>query len=136
MPRAVTTAKIISSKINLPFHTDTALREINNGNLSGMLNSEAEIKYPGLFFSSLKMDEHYPNGESPNEFYNRIKTWFHNFILQNADANSNILVVTHGGVIGIIYHLTNKIEWSNKQNNFKIPPGSIHILNIDTMQFE
>lgn len=68
-----------------------------------MLNDIALEKYPGLFFSSLNMDEAYPNGESPNDFYMRIKKWFSEFSSNCHNMKGNILVVTHGGVINVVY---------------------------------
>lgn len=49
---------------------------------------------------------------------------------------SNILVVTHGGVINVVYHLVKGIEWNNKSRMFKAGNCSIHVLNMDTMEFE
>lgn len=136
LPRAMTTASIVSAELGVPVLKDFRIREINNGELAGMLNEEALIQYPGLFFSSLGMDESYPNGESPRAFYVRIKTWFENFIVEHQNSHSNILVVTHGGVINIIYHIVRKIEWSNKERSFKVSNCSIHVLNTDIMEFE
>ena len=79
LKRAETTAIILAKKLQLPLEKESALRETNNGDLAGMLNSEANRKFPHLYFRSLAMDEHYPNGESPREFYQRIKTWFELF---------------------------------------------------------
>lgn len=136
LPRTMTTANIVSDKLELPVLKEARIRETNNGDLAGMLNDEALIKYPGLFFSSLKMNEPYPNGESPNEFYIRIKTWFENFIVGHQNLNSNILVVTHSGVINIIYHIVRNVEWSNKGQPFKVSNCSIHMLNTEIMEFE
>lgn len=136
LTRAKTTANIISAELGLPVQEEYNIREINNGYLSDMPNSVANKKYPGLYFRSLEMDESYPNGESPNEFYRRIKEWFSNITSDSNNANSNILIVTHGGVINIIYHLVKNIEWSNKTQTFKSANCSIHTLNIDTMEFE
>lgn len=136
LPRTMTTASFISKELELPIMEEICLREINNGDLAGVLNDEALIKYPGLYFSSLEMNESYPNGESPNEFYTRIKTWFENFVNQYRNFNTNILVVTHSGVINIIYHIIKNIKWSNKCCSFKVANCSIHVLNIDTMEFE
>ena len=99
LPRTMTTANIVSDKLELPVIEDMQIREINNGDLSGMLNSDALIKYPNLFFNTLKMDEPYPNGESPNDFYIRIKLWFENFINEHKNYDSNILIVTHSGCL-------------------------------------
>ena len=79
LKRAETTATILAKALQLPLEKESNLRETNNGDLAGMLNSEADQKFPHLYFRSLAMDEHYPNGESPIEFYQRIKTWFELF---------------------------------------------------------
>lgn len=81
------------------------------------------------------MDEKYPNGESPIEFYKRIEKWFYE-IIEEKKQDDNILIVTHSGVINIIYHIINRIEWSNKSKAYKAANCSIHILNVNTMQFE
>lgn len=101
-----------------------------------MLKDEALVKYPRLFFRSLEINESYPSGESPNDFYVRIKTWFEDFIIKYRNIHGNILVVTHGGVINIVYHIIRNIEWSNKCRSFKSANCSIHILNVDDMKFE
>ena len=136
LPRAMSTAQIIADELHLPVQADLQLREMNNGDLAGMPNDEALRRYPGLFFGSLKMNEPYPNGESPNDFFMRIKSWFDDFTAKYKNTDDNIIAVTHGGVINIIYHLVNGIEWSNKSPAFKAANCSIHILNTDTMKFE
>ena len=136
LTRTLTTANIISCELCLPIQKDFQIRETNNGDLAGMLNDAALKQYPGLFFSSLEMDEAYPNGESPIEFYLRIKTWFLSVISNYNNAKSNVLVVTHGGVINVVYHLVKGIEWNNKSRMFKAGNCSIHVLNMDTMEFE
>lgn len=132
----MSTAKFIAEKLEIPIIKETSLREMNNGDLAGMSNDLAEEKYPGLYFNTLRMDERYPNGESPIEFYNRIYSWFMDFLDQNSQSNDNILVVTHSGVINILYHIVKNIEWNNKKKSFKVENCSLHVLNISTMQFE
>ncbi len=136
LPRTMTTAKVISEVVGIKVEPDKQLREMNNGDLAGMLNDEALAKYPGLFFNTLKMDEKYPNGESPIEFFNRIQNWYNNILNKYKDTDENIIVVTHSGVINIIYHLVKNIEWSNKTKTFKSGNCSIHILNTNTNKFE
>lgn len=133
LPRALTTARYISEKIGVPIQTDIRLREMHNGDLAGMLNETALVQYPGLFFNTLDLDEAYPNGESPRRFFARTKNWFEEFKRQNAD--DTVLVVTHGGVINIVYHLVKGIEWSNKGPSFKISNCGVHVLDMDTMKF-
>ena len=136
LKRTETTATILAETLQLPLKKESALRETNNGDLAGMLNSGADQKFPRLYFRSLAMDEHYPNGESPREFYQRIKTWFQRFLQENDDSDETQIVVTHGGVINIIYHLVNQIEWTNKSNLFHVKHCSISLLNTKTLVFE
>ncbi|MCW1035512.1 histidine phosphatase family protein [Streptococcus anginosus] len=136
LKRAETTATILVEALQLPLEKESSLRETNNGDLAGMLNSEADQKFPRLYFRSLAMDEHYPNGESPREFYQRIKTWFQRFLQENNNSDETQIVVTHGGVINIIYHLVNHIEWTNKSNLFHVKHCSISLLNTKTLVFE
>ena len=136
LKRAETTATILVEALQLPLEKESSLRETNNGDLAGMLNSEADQKFPRLYFRSIAMDEHYPNGESPREFYQRIKTWFQRFLQENNNSDETQIVVTHGGVINIIYHLVNQIEWTNKSNLFHVKHCSISLLNTKTLVFE
>lgn len=136
LKRAVSTANIINEKMKLHIELDKNLREMNNGDLAGMLNEEALEKYPGVFFNTLEINEKYPNGESPLEFYNRIKTWLFNAIKQYKNYDGNIIIVTHAGVINIIYYIVKNLEWSNKAKSFKIVSCSINVLDIDKMKFE
>ncbi|MBQ8800590.1 MAG: histidine phosphatase family protein [Lachnospiraceae bacterium] len=134
LPRARETAEIISARLGLPVTTDERLREADNGDLAGMLNEEALQKYPRLFWNLLKPEECYPNGESPNRFYIRIKMWFEVFLKEHKDADGNILVVTHGGVINVVYHLVKCMEWSNTKKPVPVGNCSVHVL--DTVQME
>ena len=136
LTRTLTTANIISQELCLPVQRECQIRETNNGDLAGMLNETALKQYPGLFFRLLEMDEAYPNGESPKDFYLRIKKWFSDFTSYCHNAKGNILVVTHSGVINVVYHLVKKIEWTNKGRLFKVGNCSVHVLNMDTMEFE
>ena len=125
LKRAKQTADIIKEKLEIPIEYTEKLREMNNGELAGMLNEEAERLYPGLYYNTLGIDEKYPNGESPKEFYNRIERNFVEIIDENKGIE-NILLVTHSGVINIIYHIIKNIDWSNKQKSFPINCASIH----------
>ncbi len=136
LPRAMSTARFISAELDLPVQQEFQLREMNNGDLAGMPNEEALERYPGLFFRTLEMNEPYPNGESPDDFFMRIKKWFDGLTAKYKNTDENIIVVTHGGVINIIYYLVNGLEWSNKSRVFKAANCSIHVLNTDTMKFE
>lgn len=71
------------------------------------------------------MDTRFPNGESPNDFYIRIKNAFKNLLERN--RSKKILLVTHARVITIILCLLNGYPYSNK---LKIAPHTGTILKL------
>ena len=134
LPRAKETAEILAETLALPITADAGLREADNGSLAGMRNEEALEKYPGLFWSTLEPDESYPNGESPNLFYARIKEWFEDFLKECKESDGNVLVVTHGGVINVVYHLVKGMEWSNREKSVPVGNCSVHMLDVERME--
>ncbi|WP_151733986.1 histidine phosphatase family protein ['Paenibacillus yunnanensis' Narsing Rao et al. 2020] len=116
LQRALDTAGEIARELELPVEQGGAWRETNNGVIAGMPNEIVEERYPGLYFSALTMEERYPGGESPLEFFTRIKRAFTLLCEEQSSRESqeNVVVVTHGGVINAVYHLLKDTEWSNK----------------------
>ena len=100
-------------------------REVNNGDLAGLDNHIAEEKYPNLYWRKLDWEEHYPHGESPKEFYERISNAWDNLRKTLIDYDKNVLLVTHGGVINVIKCITNESEYSNKQKYQGVPSAKI-----------
>lgn len=130
LPRAAETAQEIGTELGLlPIYTSD-WRETNNGLLAGMPNDEANRRYPGLYFNTLGMDERYPGGESPQENFNRIRRSFRNLCnqIEAGEVDPNVLLVTHGGVISIIYHLIKGLDWTNRRPLFRAVHTSIHIV--------
>ena len=122
--RTKESAEIIQEKLNIPIVYEKQLRETNNGILKNLTKKEAFDQYPGLYYSALKMDERYPKGESPNEFYARVRKAFFDII--NKYQGKSLLLVTHGGVITVIQCLVNGWPYSNL---LKIAPptaGLVH----------
>lgn len=130
--RALETSKYIGDSLQLPIEQSKDWRETNNGVLAGMPNVEANNKYPGLYFNSLRMDERYPGGESPIENFTRIKRVFEGVSTEQIKKNhqENVLIVTHGGVINIIYHILKGKEWTNKNKPFSTSNTSIHKIEL------
>jgi len=114
LPRTVETATPIAEALNLEIELKPEFRETNNGVLAGMPNDIAKEKYPGLFWNTLDWDEAYPQGESPRAFYERVKTAWETFSEKIVKDNKNVVLVTHGGVINVIYTLIKGKTFSNK----------------------
>lgn len=118
-------ASIISNYLGKEFTFDAGFRETNNGDLKNLTISEFKDKYPGLYYSSLRMNECYPNGESPDMFYKRVSEAFIRLLENN--RNKKILLVTHGGVITVILCLVNGLCYSNQ---LKIAPETGSLIKI------
>ena len=86
--------------------------------------------YPGLYYNTLRIDERYLGGESTIEFHDRIIKDFKDIVKENKNHN-NIMIVTHSGVINIIYRYINNMEWSNKIKSIKVSNASIYSLILD-----
>jgi probable phosphoglycerate mutase len=128
LQRALDTSNEIARALSLPVESSPNWRETNNGVIAGMPHEIANERYPGLYFSSLTMDERFPGGESPQEFFKRISTSFSELCndLESTDPKENVIVVTHGGVINVIYHILKGITWTNKSTSFPTSYTSIH----------
>jgi len=114
LPRAIETALPISANLNLEMELKPEFRETNNGIFAGMPNDIANKKYPGLFWNTLDWDEPYPQGESPRIFYERIMNAWAKFSEIIINENKNVILVTHGGVINVIFSIVENMSFSNK----------------------
>lgn len=123
LTRAKETAEIVADGLGLKIVYLPQFREANNGLLAGMLKTEAAEKYPGVYWKALDRTEKYPCGESPEEFYHRIKNAWYAFKEQT--DGENVLLVSHGGVINIILCLENGIPYTNRETHFRIKDAEI-----------
>lgn len=121
--RAKDTSEIINTKLNIDINYNDAFREINSGILNNTTIDELR-KNPSLWvdFTKLKMDEAFPEGDSPNSFYNRVSDAFIKLIDDN--KNKKILLVSHSGVINVIFCMLNGLDYSPSVMLAK-EPGSI-----------
>lgn len=124
--RAVESALIVSNSINVPIIYDRDLRELDKGELTGMLSIEAVIKY-SEFYKDITTTSKYPNGESMVELYERSKILLEKLISGNYD---NSLLVTHRGIINMLYYILNNIELDMDKKRFGVTHASVHELDV------
>lgn len=130
LQRAKETADILSKYLKCSIEYHVGLREANNGDLAGMKHELAEKRYPGVYWASLAYDECYPNGESPEMFYDRVKTiWSELKNKISQQSSKSTLIVTHQGVIEVILCIENSIVFSNKAKHFFVP--NAHLIPIE-----
>lgn len=110
--RAKETSDIINTKLRMDIVYDENYREMNNGDLKDLAIDDFSNLNGDYKFSSLRMNQKYPGGESPNDFYKRVKNEFISMLEHN--KNKKILLVTHAGVITVILCILKGYEYSNK----------------------
>ncbi len=125
LPRAVDTAQPSAEALELEVELRPEFREINNGELAGMDNALALVRYPGLFYATLGWDESYPGGESPHQFQLRIKAAWERLCEEMLRDNRNVLLVTHSGVIQVIRHLIQGTPYSNSEKQREVPHAAL-----------
>ena len=123
LARAKETAEIMADELSLKVVYLPQFREANNGLLAGMLKTEAVEKYPGIYWNALDWTEPWPEGESPEQFFQRIQNAWYEFKTQVGDET--VLLVSHGGVMNIILCLENGIPYTNKEAHFHIGDAEI-----------
>ena len=120
LPRAMETAKPVAEELGLEIIPLPEFRETDNGKLAGMKHELACARYPGLYWNTLEWDEQYPGGESPREFYERIRDAWEKFQGEALEKEGNSMLVTHGGVINVILSLVHGVPYSNRNHRWKI----------------
>lgn len=123
--RAITTANIIGEFLNLPIECSDKFRELDKGILTGMLETEAEKKYYE-YTISMDIDKKFPGGESFVTFYERIKS----IIPYLETLEDDTLIVTHRGVINMLYFIMNDRMVDNDKKQFGVTHASVHGLDI------
>lgn len=118
--RARQTAYLVSSYLGVPVIYTRDLREQNKGIINGMDGKMALERYPHLV-DGVQIDTVYPNGESIVDLYERIKIYL-KIILEMDDT----LLITHRGVINMIYYIFNNIQLDMDKARFNVIPASIH----------
>lgn len=61
-------------------------------------------------------NEHYPNGESPKEFFERVSNAWKKFVSEVSAYDKNVLLVTHNGVINVINCIIDNSIYSNSNS--------------------
>lgn len=101
LARAFQTGQIVTEKLVHPktVQTDIGLREIDVGELGGLLRGDIQQRFPD-YFAALNQDPWLtprPGGESMKDLFQRTRAVFTS--LCEEYAGRRVLVFTHGGVV-------------------------------------
>lgn len=124
--RAKETAEIIGSKLALPITLDENLREQNKGLLTGRLK-ETLTEEERILIENQQIDTKFPDGETLLDVYKRIKKYLDTI----NSYPDNSLVVTHRGVINMLYYILEDIPLDMDKKRFSCDHLSLHEYDID-----
>ena len=134
LERAKHTAKTIAGYLNMKVYTEPDLREINLGVMQGLIKDDFILKYPEVI-TNFHADPVYviPNGESKQQFYDRITGVLEKIIKKHKDHS--ILLVAHGGVLDIMIRYTFEIPL-NVKRNFSLYNASINRFTVNNGEWK
>lgn len=123
--RAQQTAQPISGELALPPLADAALREQSFGRVDGMRVDDIKAQWPDAWEGWLRFDENYamPEGESARQFHGRVMDALHRLVV--AHPEQRIVVVTHGGVLDMIYRTARALGLSGPRQS-EIPNAGLN----------
>jgi probable phosphoglycerate mutase len=125
------TAEPIGTATRLPVIYEKALRERNYGVFEGRSFTEIEVEFPIEFEKLRTRNPHYapPSGESAAQFRDRVIT-----VLEIVAARAEgrcVAVVTHGGVLGVLYRQAMNLPLEAKRSYSLANAGLNHFRFVD-----
>ena len=126
--------------------TDAMLREQNFGRIDGMRVEDIKTQHADVWagWTQFQSDYAVPDGESTRQFHTRVMDAMHR--LAAAYAGQTLVVVTHGGVLDMLYRTVHGLGLNGPRqstipnagyNRVRFDAGSFSILNwADTTHLE
>jgi len=103
------TAQPAAQQLGMEAVTDAGLREQSFGRVDGMSAEEIQAQHPGAWEGWLRFHEDYcmPEGESTRQFHTRVMDALRR--IAAAHAGQTLLVVTHGGVLDMVWRTAHSL---------------------------
>jgi 2,3-bisphosphoglycerate-dependent phosphoglycerate mutase len=136
--RAQQTAKPIAAQLALAPFTEAGLREQSFGRVDGMRVDDIKEQHPEAWEGWLRFEEDYamPEGESTRQFHGRVMEAVQRMVA--AHPKQTVVVVTHGGVLDMIYRTARSLGLNGPRqsdipnaglNRVRVRGDAIDILN-------
>ena len=129
--RCVSTSKIVRGSYykHLPIHLDSSLRELDKGILTGRERKGlTEFEKDILRKGNSDIDFCFPGGESMRDMYTRVNHLLNSGYFLDKDSS---LVVTHRGIINMMYFIFNEEKLTLDKERFNVGHASVHELDLD-----
>ncbi len=130
--RAEETAEIINKYLRLEIIKDAQLRELDKGILTGR-KKDSLTELEKINLNTKDVNEKIIGGESMQDLYNRMKSLYQENYFLDKD---NSIIVTHRGVINMLYFILNNDKLSMNKTKYNVTHGSIHALDIKAQKIK
>jgi 2,3-bisphosphoglycerate-dependent phosphoglycerate mutase len=136
--RAWQTAEPIAGELALQPVADTSLREQGFGRVDGMSVDDIKREHPQAWEGWLRFEEDFamPEGESTRVFHTRVMAAVQRVVASH--PGQTVLVVTHGGVLDMIYRTARSLGLKGPRqseipnaglNRIRVSDGAMEILS-------
>lgn len=136
--RAQQTAQPIAATLALQPVAEAGLREQSFGRVDGMRVDDIKEQHPEAWAGWLRFEEDYamPEGESTRQFHGRVMDAVQRLVA--AHPQQKLVVVTHGGVLDMIYRTARALGLNGPRqsdipnaglNRIRVRDGGIDILD-------
>ena len=115
--RARQTADPVAAQLGVATNTHTDLREQSFGAVDGMRVADIKEQHPTAWEGWLRFEEDYcmPGGETTRQFHARVVDAVHRIAAEHRGAA--VIVVTHGGVLDMIYRTARALPLSGPRQS-------------------
>lgn len=127
--RTLQTARYAAQLLDLPIHLRADLRERHYGAFQGLTYSEAERHFPADYARFKVREAAYEildEGESLLQHRQRVQICLEDIAVKH--AGESVLIVTHGGVLDIVYRMATGLDVSAPRD-FGIPNAALNWIN-------
>ena len=127
--RARQTAQPVAGALTLPMNLSVELRERHFGRCEGLPFDEIKVRYPEDAAAIVSRDSDYvsPGGESRRQHEKRILRCVDQLVKEH--PGQYVVVVTHGGVLDVIYRHVHGLP-ANAPRDYPIPNAGVNWVTI------
>lgn len=133
--RAQQTAQPVARELGVPSVTEPALREQSFGTVDGMRVEDIKAQHPQAWEQWLRFHEDYcmPGGETTREFHARVVDAVYR--IAGDHPGSTLVVVTHGGVLDMIWRTARSLPLSGPRRS-EIPNAGVSRVRVGAGSIE
>jgi len=133
--RACQTADPIARELAIPYVKEQGLREQAFGRVDGMKVEDIQREHPQAWAGWLRFEQDFamPEGESTRRFHARVMEAVQRLVAAHPDET--VVIVTHGGVLDMIYRTARSLGLDGPRQG-EIPNAGLNRIRVEEGRIE